>query len=371
MSEAVRLLHALSQALAAMSLYSPGHPATRRSAESVWQAVAALLAVDEHPVFLFLGVTPVYAGRTLHELRDWPWSARLAGVGVQRLEFDRGVTEDSIGIALARILVRLTASVAPPADEAALDGVRFGPVTVEDALPEDDADAAPVEQGGGEVHVELTEELDAMAYVLSEAARGIVARAEAEAIVRILGGILDQHALPQAVHGVDHGYAEVHAVNSAMLAMVAGSSWLDRSGRQRIGVVALMHDIGMARLPRELAEGESLSAEQRVRMETHTMDGARLLLEGGAGGLELAAVVAFEHHLRPDGTGYPTRRFPSQAHWASRLVGTCATYDALRAPRPYRPPWSLEQTARFVEQGAGTVFDTEAARLLLAVVTPS
>jgi putative two-component system response regulator len=103
-------------------------------------------------------------------------------------------------------------------------------------------------------------------------------------------------------------------------------------------------------------------------METHTEAGARLLLEEGGVAMDLAAVVAYEHHLRPDGSGYPARRFASAAHWASRLVGTCAAYVALRAPRPFRAPWSPSRVLAHLEDGAGTVFDGEAARAVARLV---
>ena len=81
-----------------------------------------------------------------------------------------------------------------------------------------------------------------------------------------------------------------------------------------------------------------------------------------------AVAVAFEHHLRPDGTGYPARRFTPPTHWASRLTGTCAAYVALRAPRPYRPAWAPLRALAYLEEGAGTVFDAESARALATLV---
>jgi putative two-component system response regulator len=72
--------------------------------------------------------------------------------------------------------------------------------------------------------------------------------------------------------------------------------------------------------------------------------------------------------LRPDGTGYPARRFRAAAHWASRLIASCSTFASLRLVRPYRPAWSVERAARHLEDGAGTVFDPEAAKLVANVV---
>ena len=66
MSDAIRFLHALAQALSAISLYSPGHPAAAKALEAAWQALQVLLKRDARPTFFFLGGAPVYSGRALH-----------------------------------------------------------------------------------------------------------------------------------------------------------------------------------------------------------------------------------------------------------------------------------------------------------------
>ena len=370
MSEAIRVLHALAQALSTMNLYSPGHPATKRSLENLWHAITALLAIEPHPIFLFLGTAPVYNGRALQELRDWQHSRRLADAGIQRLEFDPALTLESLGLWLERFMIRLTTGH-PASDEDAqpLKRAVFGTVAV---YTEDEPEATgprPV-AGSAEVLHDLTDELDTMAFVRAEATRGVVARAETEAVARILGRLVGEPEVPQASHGGDpERYHVVYPVNTALLAMVAAmNAGVDTAGRHRIAVMALLHDIGMTRLPAGLGNKSSLTAEERVLVETHTSEGARLLLDAGGPGLELAAIVAYEHHLRPDGTGYPARRFRAAAHWASRLIGCCATFTSLRLARPYRPAWSVDRAAHHLEEGAGIVFDPEAAKLVASVV---
>jgi hypothetical protein len=372
-SEAIRFLHALAQALSTMNLYSPGHPANRRGIENLWEALQALLAVDEHPVFLFLGTAPVYGGRALHELRDWQHSQRLAEVGVQRLECDAAATEAALEQLLTRVMVRLTTGEPSPDEQGSpLPGIVFGAVAVQDEAtdePEEPAvDDAPV--GDVELRLDFSDELDAMAYVWDAAVRGAVARAEAEAVARLLGRVLDEVHLAQA-GGESHAarYHVVQPVNTALIAMAcATAAGLDAAGRHRIGVMALLHDIGMARIPAGLGEQDRLTADQRLLVETHTGEGARFLLDVGGAGLELAAVVAFEHHLRPDGNGYPARRFRPAPHWSSRLIGTAASFTSLRAVRPYRPAWSLDRALSYLDDGAGTVFDAEAAALVAGTI---
>jgi hypothetical protein len=373
-SEAIRFLHALAQALSTMNLYSPGHPATRRTVDNLWHAINALLAIDAHPTFLFLGTAPVYDGRALQELREWQHSQRLADAGVQRLEFNENVTLESLGILLDRFMIRLTTGQpASDEDETPLAGVIFGAVAVQsEEVPTDTTDALPI-GGSSELLMDLTDELATMEFVRAQAARGVVARAETEAVARILGRLVGEPQVPQASHDGDpERYHVVHPVNTALLTMVAAmSAGVDANERHRLGVIALLHDIGMSRLPAGLGNKSSLTAGERALVETHTAEGARLLLDAGGPGLELAAVVAYEHHLRPDGTGYPARRFRAAAHWASRLVGSCAAFASLRLLRPYRPAWSVDQAARHLEEGAGTLFDLEAARLVANVVRPT
>jgi HD-GYP domain-containing protein (c-di-GMP phosphodiesterase class II) len=376
-SEAVRFLHALAQALSTMNLYAPGHPAAARSIEHLWEALQALLAVDEHPVFLFLGDAPVYDGRPLHELRNWQPARRLAAFGVQRVEVDRQVTRESLAKFLAQVMVRFTAMATEAAEAVeALEGIVYGTVAVQDIGLGIAADGEPgglIAVGGGVANeLDFSEELGAMGYVLSEAAAGRVARAEAEAIVRILGGALDEVPLVQAASPDAASHGVVHPVNTALITMAAATATgIDRIGRHRLGVVAILHDIGMAQLRQELTPKTSLTAAERAEIECHTSVGAELLLQGGGRGMELAAVVAYEHHLRPDGSGYPVRRFAPPPHWASRLVGTCSVFTALRAPRPFRPRWAEPRAVAYLEEGAGTVFDHEAARLVAAVVSPA
>jgi HD-GYP domain-containing protein (c-di-GMP phosphodiesterase class II) len=146
---------------------------------------------------------------------------------------------------------------------------------------------------------------------------------------------------------------------------------LDASARHRIAVVALLHDVGMALLPPGLIDQERLDDTERALVETHTATGAELLLRKGGAGFNLAAVVAYEHHRRPDGAGYPARRLGPAPHWASRMVACCATFAALRAPRPFRPAWPTDRVVRYIDEGAGTEFDPEIATLVASLVRPA
>ena len=73
--------------------------------------------------------------------------------------------------------------------------------------------------------------------------------------------------------------------------------------------------------------------------------------------LDIAAVVAYEHHMMLDGGGYPTPHYGRDTALASRLVHVCDVYDALRTKRPYRDAWESETVIKYLLEHSGTEFD--------------
>jgi putative two-component system response regulator len=69
--------------------------------------------------------------------------------------------------------------------------------------------------------------------------------------------------------------------------------------------------------------------------------------------------VAYEHHIKLDGGGYPTLRHPRKCHQASDLVHVCDVFDALRTDRPYREAWPTSRALSLIGEGAGQEFDPD------------
>jgi putative two-component system response regulator len=102
-------------------------------------------------------------------------------------------------------------------------------------------------------------------------------------------------------------------------------------------------------------------------MNEHPAAGARLLLETDED-LDLAIVVAYEHHIMINGTGYPSLSYPRACHHASRLVHVCDVYDALRTRRPYRDAWDFERVLTYLNERAGLEFDTELVAVFIRMM---
>src|SRR5947207_14096534 len=93
-------------------------------------------------------------------------------------------------------------------------------------------------------------------------------------------------------------------------------------------------------------------------MNEHPVAGARMLIEMDKD-LDLAVVVAYEHHIMINGGGYPVLHFARECHHASKLVHVCDVYDALRTRRPYREAWSVQKTLGYLEERSRVEFDPE------------
>jgi len=95
------------------------------------------------------------------------------------------------------------------------------------------------------------------------------------------------------------------------------------------------HDYGKISVPLDiLLKPEGLTAEERLRMEHHTVAGYVLLAYELRDLHGLTAHVARDHHERMDGSGYPCGRHLSDR--MVEIVAACDIYDALITPRPYR-----------------------------------
>jgi putative nucleotidyltransferase with HDIG domain len=165
-------------------------------------------------------------------------------------------------------------------------------------------------------------------------------------------------------------YATSHCCNVAMLSMALSDQLgLPDADMRAIGTAALLHDIGMTRLPSELLlKPGSLTPEERMVIETHQVEGARMLTASGLGN-SLAATVAYEHHFCFNGTGgYPLLTYPREPHFASRIVQVCDIYDAVTALRPYHDPWPKDRALDVIKSLSGLELDPRIADAFLTMV---
>jgi putative nucleotidyltransferase with HDIG domain len=164
-------------------------------------------------------------------------------------------------------------------------------------------------------------------------------------------------------------YTTTHALNVSVLSMgLAEFMGLSPREVRAYGVAGMLHDLGKVRVPKDiLTKPGKLTPEEWSLMRSHTVEGARLILQSDEN-LSVAALVAFEHHIMINGGGYPDRHYRCDCHKASTLVHVCDVYDALRTKRPYRDAWEPAATLAYIEQGIGTEFDADVAKAFIAMM---
>jgi putative nucleotidyltransferase with HDIG domain len=354
-------LSAFAHALAAMTLYTSGHPARERAIDDAFRELADLQAADPHPLFTFLGDEIVFGNLPLRELKAWDWSRRLAQAGIQRLEFAELVARDDFEGFLDEVLARLTLSAIDTSEARQMrrSSIRFGSVGVKGEV-EQPAQAIAT----ATINYTLGEEAETVRWFQQEAkAHGTVPLTEAEAVVRSLAIAMHggrQIVIPLLQLKEFDQYTTTHSMNVAVLAM-ALAEYLGLGGRdvRTFGISGLLHDIGKVKIPLDvLTKPGRFTDEERALMNEHPAEGARIILRSEEQ-LELPAVVAYEHHIMLNGGGYPTLRFRRDCHRASKLVHVCDVYDALRTHRPYREAWYQEKALMYLQDRAASEFDPD------------
>ena len=167
----------------------------------------------------------------------------------------------------------------------------------------------------------------------------------------------------------DDAYTGLHSRDVVSLAVaVADELGLDTEQRRDTELVALLHDVGKIRMPTEIINKPGpLTPAERAVMETHTIEGQKLLERVG-GLLSRAGIVVRSCHERWDGAGYPDGLAGEQIRLVARIVMCCDAFSAMTTTRSYRSALPVEEALAELVRNAGSQFDPQAVTALVAVV---
>jgi len=156
----------------------------------------------------------------------------------------------------------------------------------------------------------------------------------------------------------DERWPAVHAHNVAVLAMsLAKLSGVAAAICQDLGMAGLVHDVGKLRLPADVMSREiELTGDEIELILDHPRLGFEALLRN-AQLPQLALVVALEHHLNYNGTGYPRLGRARRPHPATRLVTVADVFVVLFTARGSRGQLTRESTIGWLEERAGSILD--------------
>ncbi len=116
-----------------------------------------------------------------------------------------------------------------------------------------------------------------------------------------------------------------------------------------IRVAAMMHDVGKLLIPREIIEKpEKLTKEEYDIVKKHTIYGNQLLSNSDGHIMQVARVIAYEHHERWDGSGYPRGLAGDQIDFHAQIAAVADVYDALSNKRSYKAAWAPGDAKKYI-----------------------
>jgi putative nucleotidyltransferase with HDIG domain len=330
------LVRRLAAALRAAELYAPQHPLVQRSTAALSASLVAHFGDVGTVVIGFIG-DDVVVGDT----RLGKGTASLTGFvrglrdkEIEKITFHRGVTADEI----QHFLIELAEKKArtPLADRLSARGVRrivIGKLAVEDT-PQDSLGieaAKRVYSSAVESAEALWDQAKAGDKPSPDTARKII-----DSIANIVNQDRTSLMALTALKKYDN-YTFTHMVNVAALSMAQARALnLEGPLLREFGFAALMHDIGKVNTPLEvLNKPGKLTNDEFKLMKQHVIDGAHILRRTPEMPA-LAPIVAFEHHLKQDLSGYPENIGHRKLNLCTMIVSIADVFDALRSNRPYR-----------------------------------
>ena len=153
-------------------------------------------------------------------------------------------------------------------------------------------------------------------------------------------------------------YTVTHSLNVCILVVAQASLiGLPENWVRDAGLAALLHDIGKEKIaPGILNKPGRLEMDEYDLVKGHPTSGAKLLRKIDCG-TELPMIVAFEHHIKYNGTGYPKVHTRGPLHIASYMTQIADVYDAVRTYRSYQSAFDVEQALSIMKGGRGTEFE--------------
>ncbi|TCL61870.1 HD domain-containing protein [Hydrogenispora ethanolica] len=158
-----------------------------------------------------------------------------------------------------------------------------------------------------------------------------------------------------------HGdYIYGHSVHVCAIAVKIGALLgYSQAKLADLALGALFHDIGMTQIPLNLLNKTSeLTPQERQLIRVHPEHGYAMLRKS-AHFSAVATHVAYQHHERYDGTGYPRGLAGDAIHEFARIVAVADVYDALTTEKVYRPAKSATEAFDYIYSRSESDFDPQ------------
>jgi HD-GYP domain-containing protein (c-di-GMP phosphodiesterase class II) len=160
-----------------------------------------------------------------------------------------------------------------------------------------------------------------------------------------------------------------HSINVSILSiMLAINLGYDELKLQEIGIGSLLHDIGKTQIDDSILNKPGpLTPEEFKIVQEHSAIGFNILRNNPEISL-LSAHIAFQHHERWDGTGYPRKLSSNEISQNARITAVADVFDALISDRQYRPGYPINQALAIIKMNSGKHFEQRMVDILFANV---
>lgn len=348
----VGLITNVVTAIANSSLYSSEHFQVKRHIEKAYANILNVLEGHKEITFMIIDEDLIVESSPLSNgVYALKFIERLQRRGIGRLTFISGITMEE----LKNFVVALSSPLTVGAEVVSSPHIKLGRVDVR------------IRQGGGEETAEIVSNIsEEEMYKIMEIYYSIKKhrRLSVAGIDEIVTDFIDafhRNISPllslAPVKSFDN-YTFTHSANVCILT-VSQAMHLGLEGQilHDMGIAALLHDVGKMFIPEEiLTKRDRLDEREWEIMKTHPLKGAIYLMDS-PGIPRLSVLVAFEHHMKYNFSGYPRVKSGWRQNLCSQITMITDFFDAMRTFRKYREPIETEDILAMIKDKAGTDFN--------------
>ncbi|AXT37309.1 DUF3369 domain-containing protein [Alteromonas sp. BL110] len=151
-----------------------------------------------------------------------------------------------------------------------------------------------------------------------------------------------------------------------MAQLLAEKAGLSEQEVDALRLAIPLHDIGTSIVPKAILQKTTpLSEEEIFNIRQHAEFGYQILQDSSRPTVQLAAMLAKQHHERWDGTGYPEGLKGEEIDIKSRIATLVDVFDALINSRPYKPAWTIDKVEAVLKEESGKHFDPHLVECML------
>ncbi len=181
----------------------------------------------------------------------------------------------------------------------------------------------------------------------------------------------NQHAMIQMLSSLmestsDETGKHINRVAKVSALLAHYHPYLNEEDAETLFHASPMHDIGKMTIPHEILHKPGRYTEEEFNiMKAHTRNAYELLCCSDRKLIKAAAIIAYEHHEKWNGTGYPRQLKGTGIHIYGRIVAIADVFDALTHVRCYKEAWSITKAIDYIKGHRGTQFDPELVDIML------